>query len=69
MHLKQCVAIAYFLLQVNRKQEKRCEFFRSIFTMCKLRPWDLWRLKEGFSWMQGTKIQVSNSKTLFFANI
>jgi len=32
MHLKECVAIAYFLLLVDRKQEKRCEFFRSIFT-------------------------------------
>ncbi len=27
-HLKECVAIAYFQLPVNRKQEKRREFFR-----------------------------------------
>jgi hypothetical protein len=26
-HLKECVAFAYFQWPVNRKQEKRCEFF------------------------------------------
>ncbi len=33
---------------------------------CKLRPCGHWRLKEGLSRMQGTKIQHSNSKTLFW---
>jgi hypothetical protein len=27
-HLKECVAIAYFQLQVNHQKEKRCEYFR-----------------------------------------
>jgi hypothetical protein len=38
MHLKECVAIAYFLLLVDRKQEKRREFFRSIFTTVQATP-------------------------------
>ncbi len=32
----------------------------------KLRPWDWWRLKEGSSWMQGTKNQRSIIETPFF---
>ncbi len=27
MHLKECVAIAYFQFSVNRKHDKRCELF------------------------------------------
>jgi hypothetical protein len=40
--------------------------FACISLWCKLCPWEWWRLKEGSSWMQGTKLQHSNSKTLFW---
>jgi hypothetical protein len=29
VHLKKCVAIAYFQIPVNRKHNKRCELFNS----------------------------------------
>jgi len=36
---------------------------------CKLRLWGWCHLKEGSSWMQGTKIQHFNSNTFFLASI
>ncbi len=60
---KGCVAITYFRLPVNRKQEKRCEFFRGY-------------LHYGASYapvVGGLEIRVildagyENSKTLFFS--
>ncbi len=68
--LKECVAIVYFHWLVNRKQEKRCEFFRKYLHYgASYAPAAGGSLKEGSSWMQGTKIQHSNSKTLFLASI
>jgi hypothetical protein len=67
-HLKECVAIAYFQWLVNRKQEKRCEFYRK-YLGASYFPAAVWHLKEGSSWMQGTKIQHSNSKILILASI
>jgi hypothetical protein len=59
-HLKECVAITYF-----QWPEKSCKFFRKCpHYGASYAPRPV-RLKEGSSWMQGTKIQHFNSKTLF----
>jgi hypothetical protein len=43
---------------VNRKQEKRCEFYRKYLNYgASYFPSAVWHLKEGSSWMQGTKVQ------------
>jgi hypothetical protein len=57
-HLKECVAIAYFQLPVNRKQEKRREFFRMYLHYgASYAPETCGILKEESFWIQGTKIQ------------
>ncbi len=66
-HLKECVAIAYFQLPVNRKHEKTAWILSHVPSLwCKLRPWEWWRLKEGSSWMQVRKFSIVTQQLFFW---
>jgi hypothetical protein len=68
MHLKECDAIAYFQFLVNRKHEKRCEFFHSYLHYgASYAPAASGVWKKGYPGCMVRKFSVvsSNPKTLF----